>query len=63
LRQAPKENGVPKYTGLVQCFRTVLKEEGMAGMYGGLVPHMARSVPSAVITLGVYEFVLRLIGV
>lgn len=32
-------------------------------MYGGLVPHMARSVPSAVITLGVYEFVLRLVGV
>ncbi|EYE93962.1 mitochondrial carrier [Aspergillus ruber CBS 135680] len=63
LRQAPKENGIPKYTGLVQCFRTVLKEEGMAGMYGGLVPHTARSVPSAVITLGVYEFVLRLVGV
>ncbi|EUC39655.1 hypothetical protein COCMIDRAFT_41854 [Bipolaris oryzae ATCC 44560] len=28
----------------------------------GLIPHMARSIPSVVITLGVYEFVLRLMG-
>ncbi|KAJ5974333.1 Mitochondrial carrier protein RIM2 [Penicillium waksmanii] len=62
LRQAPLENGRPKYTGLVQCFRLIAKEEGMAGLYGGLAPHMIRSVPSAIITLGVYEFVLRLVG-
>ncbi|KAJ5156578.1 Mitochondrial carrier protein RIM2 [Penicillium capsulatum] len=62
LRQAPLENGVPKYTGLAQCFRLIAKEEGMAGLYGGLMPHMARSIPSAIITLGVYEFVLRFIG-
>jgi solute carrier family 25 protein 33/36 len=53
------EHGKAKYTGLVQCFRTIAKEEGMAGLYGGLAPHMLRSLPSAVITLGVYEFVLR----
>jgi solute carrier family 25 protein 33/36 len=46
----------------VQCFRLIAKEEGMAGLYGGLTPHMIRSVPSAIITLGVYEFVLRLVG-
>lgn len=62
LRQAPLENGLPKYTGLVQCFVTIGKEEGLAGLYGGLTPHMVRSIPSAVITLGVYEFVLRLVG-
>jgi solute carrier family 25 protein 33/36 len=56
------ENGVPKYTGLAQCFRLIAKEEGMAGLYGGLMPHMVRSIPSAIITLGVYEFVLRFIG-
>ncbi|KAJ5291073.1 Mitochondrial carrier protein RIM2 [Penicillium angulare] len=60
LRQAPLENGMPKYTGLLQCFRLIAKEEGMAGLYGGLMPHMVRSIPSAIITLGVYEFVLRL---
>ncbi|OOQ89229.1 mitochondrial substrate/solute carrier [Penicillium brasilianum] len=62
LRQAPMENGVPKYTGLLQCFRLIAKEEGMAGLYGGLMPHMVRSIPSAIITLGVYEFVLRFVG-
>lgn len=56
------ENGVPKYTGLAQCFRLIAKEEGMAGLYGGLMPHMVRSIPSAIITLGVYEFVLRFVG-
>lgn len=34
----------------------------MAGLYGGLMPHMVRSIPSAIITLGVYEFVLRFVG-
>ncbi|CAI7574003.1 unnamed protein product [Penicillium glandicola] len=62
LRQAPVEHGQAKYTGLVQCFRTIAKEEGMAGLYGGLAPHMLRSLPSAIITLGVYEFVLRVTG-
>lgn len=62
LRQAPMENGRPKYTGLAQCFRLIAKEEGLAGLYGGLMPHMVRSIPSAIITLGVYEFVLRFVG-
>ena len=56
------ENGVPKYTGLLQCFKLIAKEEGLAGLYGGLMPHMARAIPSAIITLGVYEFVLRIVG-
>ncbi|EAU84148.2 mitochondrial carrier protein RIM2 [Coprinopsis cinerea okayama7 len=62
LRQAPSVNGVPKYTGLVQCFKSIWKAERFAGLYGGLTPHMARSVPSAMITLGVYEFVLSRLG-
>lgn len=61
LRQAPLQNGIPKYTGLWQCFRLVWVQEGVAGLYGGLTPHMMRSIPSAVITLGVYEFVLRIV--
>lgn len=67
LRQAPvtvSAAGVPhlKYTGLVQCFKLVFKEEGMAALYGGLVPHMLRVVPSAAIMFGVYEAVLRALG-
>lgn len=57
LRQAPTisvGNGrvEMKYTGLVQCFKTVWKEEGMAGLYGGLTPHLLRVVPSAAIMFG-----------
>ncbi|KAF2689133.1 mitochondrial carrier [Lentithecium fluviatile CBS 122367] len=62
LRQAPKENGVPKYTGLLQCFRLVARQEGLTRLYGGRTPHIVRAIPSSIITLGVYEFVLRLVG-
>ncbi|KAI1822512.1 mitochondrial carrier domain-containing protein [Xylaria intraflava] len=62
LRQVPMENGRPKYTGLIHCFRSIAHQEGWVGLYGGFVPHILRSIPSAVITLGVYEFVLRWAG-
>ncbi|KAL2173620.1 mitochondrial carrier domain-containing protein [Thermothelomyces heterothallicus CBS 202.75] len=61
LRQAPTVGGRPRYTGLVQCFTSVWALEGWCGLYGGLTPHLVRSIPSAAITLGVYEFVLRLV--
>ncbi|MBE3047243.1 MC/SLC25 family protein [Candidatus Bathyarchaeota archaeon] len=61
LRQAPSASG-PKYTGLVQSFRLIRMEEGMGGLYGGLTPHLMRSIPSAIISLGVYEFVLEAFG-
>ncbi|KAN0068515.1 Mitochondrial carrier domain containing protein [Elaphomyces granulatus] len=41
-----------KYTGLVQCFKVVWKEEGLFGLYGGLTPHLLRVVPSAAIMFG-----------
>ena len=52
LRQAPLQDGRLKYTGLVQCFSTIWKEEGIASLYGGLTPHMLRVVPSAAIMFG-----------
>lgn len=63
LRQAPVDAaGNVKYRGLLNCFVTVFREEGMASLYGGLVPHMLRVVPSAAIMFGVYEGVLRSLG-
>ncbi|KAM3422323.1 hypothetical protein BST61_g2682 [Cercospora zeina] len=63
LRQAPVDaSGRVKYAGLWSCFTTVFKEEGMASLYGGLVPHMFRVVPSAAIMFGVYEGVLWSLG-
>ncbi len=49
LRQAPTADGRLKYTGIVQCFRLMWKEEGIVSLYGGLTPHMLRVVPSACI--------------
>ncbi|SPO03814.1 probable mitochondrial carrier protein [Cephalotrichum gorgonifer] len=60
LRQAPMADGRPKYTGLVQCFRRVWLEEGLAGLYGGMTPHLMRTVPSAAIMFGMYEGIIRL---
>ncbi|KAI8675449.1 hypothetical protein NCS57_00446100 [Fusarium keratoplasticum] len=60
LRQAPMDNGLPKYTGLVQCFKLVWVEEGLMGLYGGLTPHLMRTVPSAAIMFAMYEGILRL---
>jgi hypothetical protein len=35
-----------RYTGLVQAVRLIAKEEGVAGLYGGLGPHLLK-VPSS----------------
>ncbi|KAH9905323.1 mitochondrial carrier [Xylariomycetidae sp. FL2044] len=61
LRQAPKADGRPKYTGLVQCFKLVWKEEGVLGLYGGLTPHLMRTIPSAAIMFGMYEGIMKLL--
>ncbi|EFX04876.1 mitochondrial carrier protein rim2 [Grosmannia clavigera kw1407] len=62
LRQAPAADGRRKYTGLVQCFLRVWREEHIAGLYGGLTPHLLRTVPAAGITFGIYEIVLKLLN-
>jgi solute carrier family 25 protein 33/36 len=61
LRLAPMSNGQLKYTGLAQCFKLILKEEGMLGLYGGLTPHLLRVVPNAGIMFGMYELTLKLL--
>ncbi|KAK2760526.1 hypothetical protein FQN53_007864 [Emmonsiellopsis sp. PD_33] len=58
LRQAPMSDGQLKYTGVVQCFRRIWVEDGARALYGGLTPHLLRAIPSAAITLGVYEMIL-----
>ncbi|PGG98190.1 hypothetical protein AJ80_09568, partial [Polytolypa hystricis UAMH7299] len=59
LCQAPLPDGRQKYTGVIQCLRVMWREGGAANMYGGLTAHLIRTVPSAAITLGAYELVLR----
>ncbi len=62
LRQAPTADGQRKYTGLVQCFVRVWREERIPGLYGGLTPHLLRTVPAAGITFGIYEIMLKLLN-
>jgi solute carrier family 25, member 33/36 len=57
LRQ-PVVNGVPKYTGLSQTLRLVIKEEGARALYGGLSAHLMRVVPNAAVMFWIYESVM-----
>ncbi|PWY75470.1 mitochondrial carrier protein [Aspergillus heteromorphus CBS 117.55] len=61
LRQAPMADGRQKYTSILQCARLILKEEGVIALYGGLTAHLLRTVPSAAITIGTYELVLKVL--
>ena len=45
-----------KYTGIVQCFSVVWREEGIASLYGGLTPHRLRAVPGTAIMFGMYVY-------
>ncbi|KAF9932355.1 hypothetical protein FBU30_008335 [Linnemannia zychae] len=59
LRQVPVGNEPAKYTGLKQTFQLVLKEEGVAALYGGLTAHMMRVVPNAAIMFFCYEAIMH----
>ncbi|CAG8750142.1 5107_t:CDS:2 [Cetraspora pellucida] len=58
MRQLPAD-GVLKYTGIVQCFKTILREEGISAFYGGMTAHMMRVVPNAAIMFFCYESILH----
>ena len=44
LRTRLREHGT-KYRTLIQTFQTVLREEGFAGFYRGLLTHLIRQIP------------------
>ncbi|GMH84871.1 hypothetical protein TrVE_jg10171 [Triparma verrucosa] len=50
-----------KYKGIVDCARTVFKEEGMGAFYKGLPPRLLSVVPMIGIQFGCYEFMKKLI--
>jgi len=52
-----------KYNGLWRTFVTVFKEEGLASLYGGLTPHLMKSVPAAMVYFTVYEGMLTYAGI
>jgi len=50
------------YKGTVDVIQKILRHEGPAGFYKGLVPNLLRVVPSAAITFVVYEKVAKFLG-
>ena len=44
-----------KYRTLLQSTRLILREEGLAGLYGGMGVHLLRTVPNAAILVWVVE--------
>jgi solute carrier family 25 protein 33/36 len=54
-------NGQLKYSSVLLCFRLIWKEEGFMSLYGGLTPHLLRSVPSTAIMFGAFEAVMKLL--
>lgn len=52
-------NGVFKYTGFMNTLSTIAKEEGAAGLYGGLWIHLGRSVPNAALMFTSFELISR----
>ena len=55
---APAPSG-PRYRGIVDCARTVFREEGLRGLYSGFSANLARALPATAIMFFVYESVLR----
>lgn len=47
------------YKGINDCFKTVLKEEGIGAFYRGLTPRLFSVVPMIGIQFGVYEFMKK----
>lgn len=56
LRQ--RKSDPVKYSGILQSFRTILVEEGVRGLYGGLSVHLLRTVPNAAILMTIVEYIV-----
>lgn len=52
----------PHYTGVVNSFRIILKEEGWRAFYSGMGTNMIRAVPAAMTTMLAFESLKSTIG-
>lgn len=60
LREQPLTvGGIPKYRSMIQALRLIAREEGRAGLYAGMGPHLLRVVPNTALMFLVYESVMR----
>jgi len=57
-----RDNLNSKYKGFVQALKLIAKEEGARGLYGGMFPHLVRTVPNSAIMFLTYETVVRILS-
>ncbi|KAL7508901.1 hypothetical protein ACHAXN_005984 [Cyclotella atomus] len=50
-----EKGGKAKYSGMMDCARSVLKEGGIASLYKGTVATLARDIPGTIAYFGTYE--------
>ncbi|KAH6561603.1 hypothetical protein BASA61_001413 [Batrachochytrium salamandrivorans] len=48
---------LPKYRGILQAVRTILREEGWRGFYKGFALGLFRTVPASALTILTFEFI------
>lgn len=46
---------------MIQALRLIAREEGRAGLYAGMGPHLLRVVPNTALMFLVYESVMRMV--
>ena len=52
----------PVYSSMSDCFTSVLKSDGVLGLYRGIGPNFLKAVPAISISYGVYEKIKLLLG-
>lgn len=52
----------PRYSGLMDCMRQTVRAEGIAGLYKGIGPCLARAFPANAVTFLTYQWTKHLIG-
>eukprot|EP01006_Ploeotia_vitrea_P006848 TRINITY_DN15030_c0_g1_i1.p1 TRINITY_DN15030_c0_g1~~TRINITY_DN15030_c0_g1_i1.p1 ORF type:complete len:309 (-),score=22.62 TRINITY_DN15030_c0_g1_i1:136-1062(-) len=50
------------YSGMIDCIRRIWQEEGARAFYAGLLPNLAKAVPSSAIQYCTFEVVRRYLG-
>ncbi|KAI8929237.1 mitochondrial carrier domain-containing protein [Entophlyctis helioformis] len=56
------DKATQKYSGMVDCYRKVVAQEGFAGLYRGFSACMLRAGPANAATFAAYEMTMNMIG-
>lgn len=55
IRAKTIENFKPEYYGMIDCFKKIIKSNGIIGAYQGFIPHVIRNIPAGSVHLGTFE--------